>query len=107
MILTTFSVVHTEKKGVFVPKKVSSQDRVIRFSIGLPQYVLDALDEVVDEYNAMAEKAGDPVVSRSQFIGKSLVEAYGDPSIVEYMKAQLGVLQIKLDLDGKGKKGKK
>lgn len=101
MFLTIFSVVHTEKMECVLPKKVSSQDRVIRFSIGLPQRILDALDEVVDEYNAMAEKAGDPVVSRSQFIAKSLVEAYGEPALVEYMKAQLGLLQIKLDLEGK------
>lgn len=90
-----------------MPKIVSSEDRVIRLSIGLPQRILDALDDVVLEYNAMGKKAGKAPVSRSQFIALSLTESYGDPSVVEYLKVQLGLLQTKLDLSSKGAKGKK
>lgn len=90
-----------------MPKRVSPEDRVIRVSIGLPQRVLDALDDVLDEYNALAEKTGDETINRSQFIGKSLTESYGDPSVVEFLKLQLGLVQTKLDFKQREKKGKK
>lgn len=81
-----------------MPKRVSPEDRVIRVSIGLPQRILDAIDEVVDEYNALARQMSEPELNRSQYIGQSLMEAYGSEAMIEYLKAQIGIVQTSLKL---------
>ena len=91
-----------------MPRRVAPEDRVIRVSIGLPQKILDSLDEVLDEYNDLRKKTSEKEVNRSQFIANMIVESYGDASVVEFLKAQLGIAQIRMDFKtDKGKKGKK
>lgn len=85
-----------------MPKRIlNPDDRVIRFSVGVPQRILNSLDEVLNEYNRLLESEGHKPLTRSQYISMSLEEAYSSPATVEYLKARIGIAQIELDLSQK------
>ena len=80
-----------------MPKRIlNPDDRVIRFSVGVPQRILNSLDEVLNEYNRLLESEGNKPLTRSQYISMSLEEAYSNPATVEYLKARIGIAQIEM-----------